>query len=168
MKKPIPDGRVEEWLEELASEDGAQRQRARGALVKLGPAIIPHLAGHLEDNRERLRWEIAKTLEELGHPSAATALVGLLMDDVPGIRWLAGEGLVRLKQEALVPLLRGLQTNFHSTFFREGAHHVLRALEREGMLNEKSLDALKALEGAAPSVSVPFAAAEALHSLIES
>jgi hypothetical protein len=57
------------------------------------------------------------------------------------------------------------QFNFHSTFFLEGAHHVLRELEREGLLNEKMLKALEALEGTAPALTVPFVAVEALHSL---
>ncbi len=168
MKKPISDGRIDELLFEFESEDGAQRQRARRELVKLGPAIIPHLAGHLENKDDQVRWEIAKTLEELGDPSAAETMVKFLMDDVPGIRWLAGEGLIRLNRDALVPLLRGLQTNFHSAFFREGAHHVLRALEHQGVLNDKCLETLRALEGATPAVSAPFTAAEALHSLYES
>lgn len=50
----------------------------------------------------------------------------------------------------------------------DGAHHVLRELEREGLLNNKSLEGFEALEGTAPADSVPFAAAEALQSLTSS
>ncbi len=166
MQIPETIGRIEDLVEVFQSDDGAQRHQARRALVSMGSEIIPQLNKHIDDRIDRVRWEIAKTLEEMKHPSAAPAMVRLLMDDVPGIRWLAGNGLIALRQDALIPLLRGLQVHFHSTFFREGAHHVLREFEREGLLDEKCLRALDALEGVAPAASVPFAAAEALQSLL--
>ncbi len=162
---PSGTTQITKLISDFDLEDGASRQRARQALVELGKPVIPFLMKHLEDKNDRVRWEIAKTFQELRDLSAAPALVNLLQDDVPGIRWLAGEGLINFKQDALIPLLKGLQVHFQSIFSREGAHHVLRELEREGFLNKKSLDALEALEGSAPAVSVAFAAAEALRSL---
>jgi hypothetical protein len=87
------------------------------------------------------------------------------MDHVRGTGRLAGEGLINLKQDALIPVPNGLQVKFHSSFFLEGAHHVQRELERDGKLNEKKLDAFDALEGSAPAHTVPLVAAEAFPSL---
>jgi HEAT repeat protein len=157
-------GRIKELISTLRSKDGAQREKARLMLVALGESSIPDLIDHAKDHNERVRWEVAKTLEELKNPTAAPAMVSLLMDDIPGIRWLAGEGLINLKQDALVPILKGLQVHFHSTFFLEGAHHVLRTLAREGILDDDGLSTLDALEGTSPALSVPFAAAKALNS----
>jgi HEAT repeat protein len=165
MRDPEVGDRIKELISMFRSNDGAQRQRARQQLVERGKSIIPYLNEFLSDNNNQVRWEIAKTLEELKSPSAAPAMVRLLTDDVPGIRWLAGEGLINLKEKAIVPLLKGLQVDFQSIFFREGAHHILRELERNGLLNDKMVKTLEALEGIAPAVTVPFAAAEALGSL---
>ena len=159
---------IKKLISAFELKDGASRQRARQGLVLVGRDVIPFLIDYILDHNDRVRWEVAKTLEELKDPTAASALVMLLGDDVPGIRWLAGEGLINLKDNALIPLLKGLQVNFHSRFFLEGAHHVLRELEREGLLNNKMLEALSALEGAVPTFSVPFAAAEALQSIVKS
>ena len=156
--------RIKELISTLGSKDGALREKARLTLVELGESSIPGLIDHVGDHDERVRWEVAKTFEELKNPSAAPAMVGLLMDDVPGIRWLAGEGLINLKQDALIPILKGLQVNFQSTFFLEGAHHVLRTLAREGILDDDGLSTLEALEGTSPALSVPFVAAKALNS----
>lgn len=156
---------IEELFSAFRSADGAKRQHARMQLVMLGEPVLPFLVQHLTDRNDLVRWEIAKTLEEIRNPSAAPAMVKLLTDDISGIRWLAAEGLVNLRLDGLVPLLKGLQTNFQSTFFREGAHHVLRELEHEGLLNGKTLDILNALEGPAPALSVPFAAVAALRTL---
>ena len=165
MKDAEAGKRINELISVFRSKDGAQRQRARQELIAIGKSIIPYLYEYLVDRNDQVRWEIAKTLEELRNPSAAPAMVKLLMDDVPGIRWLASEGLINSKHDALIPVLKGLQVNFQSTFFRESAHHVLREFEREGLLNDKMVKTLEALEGIAPAAVVPFAAAEALRSL---
>lgn len=156
-------GRFEELYSLFRSEDGAQRQHARQSLVKMGSEVVPFLREHLADKNDRVRWEIAKTLVELKDPSTAHEMISLLADDVPGIRWLAAEGLINLGQDAIIPLLRGLQVHFHSTFFRESAHHILRELEQQELLDEGTRKTLEALEGPAPALSVPFAAMEALH-----
>ncbi len=160
--------RVYDLIAEFRTEDGAQRQRARLSLVGMGKVIIPFVNEYLEDNDERVRWEIAKSLEEMKNPEAAPAMVKLLMDEVPGIRWLAAEGLINLREHGLISLLKGLQVNFHSTLFREAALHVLRELNRQDLLDENGIKILKTLEGPAPAVSVPFAATEALHALQKS
>lgn len=164
MKDPEASNRIKELISEFRSNDGAQRQRARQRLVEIGRSVIPYLSEYLSDKNDWVRWEFAKTLEELNDPAAAPALVRLLTDEIPGVRWLASEGLINLKEKAIIPLLKGLQVNFQSVFFREGAHHILRELEREGLLSGDLKKTLQALEGIAPSASVPFAAAEALQS----
>jgi HEAT repeat protein len=163
-----PDERVKKLISEFRTEDGMKRLRARLSLVSVGKSIVPFTSEYLEDEDEQVRWEIAKTLEELKNPAAAPSLVRLLMDEAPGIRWLAAEGLVTLREHGFIPLLKGLQVNFHSTLFREAALHVLRELDRQDLLGENGIKILKILESSAPAVSVPFAATEVLHALQKS
>lgn len=156
---------VEQLLSVFRGHDGALRLKARTTLSEMGKSVVPHLLIHLNDKNDSVRWEIAKLLEELSVPSTASALVKLLSDENPDIRWLAGEGLIHLKQEALVPLLRGLQVNFHSMEFREGTHHVLNSLRHDGLLQASGEEVLSALEGSFPGLSVPFVAAKALRAI---
>ncbi len=167
MTEKAEDQRINELISSLASHEGVVRQRARHELVHLGNIIVPSLVRHLEDKNDRMRWEIAKIFEELKDASAAPAMVTLMGDDVPGVRWLAAEGLIILKEEALVPLLQGVQAHSHSAYFREGVRHVLHAIERDGSASKELLEVLDALEGVAPEESAPFAAKRALDSMIK-
>lgn len=157
--------RVKDLIALFRSHDAGQRQRSREALVAMGSGTIPHLSEYCDDENDQVRWEVAKTLGEVNDASSTPALLALLSDDVPGVRWLAAEGLIQLNRVALVPLLKGLQKNFHSTYFREGAHHVLRELARTGALDPRASHVLDALEGPAPAASVAVAATEALRTL---
>jgi hypothetical protein len=80
------------------------------------------------------------------------------------VRWLAAEGLIALEERALVPLLQALEVDFESPFLRQGAHHVLHALERKKRLNEKTLAVLDTLRFLEPRMEVALAARKALDS----
>ncbi len=161
-----PSNRIESLISALGSGDGAIRQQARLSLQNLGKTVIPALLDHVQDKNNQVRWEVAKTLEQLKDVTTSPAMVSLLADEVPGVRWLAAEGLIALGEKAIIPLLQGTQRHSHSAYFRESASHVLRALEHKGLLDDATADVLRTLEGIAPEETSPLAARRALDILI--
>ena len=85
-----------------------------------------------------------------------------------GLLWgavtLAATALINLGREALVPLLQGLEGNSDSIWFRDGAHHVLRSLVRDGVADE-AMPVLEALEDIEPCIGAPIAAYHVLQEL---
>lgn len=146
----------------LNSDDGSTRTHARKSLVKIGTAAVPSLIQILTYPQDRLRWEAAKALSQIGDPTAAAALVRALDDDNSGIRWLAAEGLVTLGQAGLVHLLEALRQHSDSVRLREGAHHVLRSLARENPYASIVTPVLAVLEAIEPAIQLPLAAHAAL------
>jgi HEAT repeat protein len=124
------------------------------------------LLAALQSPKRHARWEAAKALGEIADPGAAAALVGRLEDDESAVRWLAATALINLGRDALVPLLQGLETHSDSLWFREGAHHVLHSLVREGVADEVR-PILEALENLEPRVEAPIAAYHVLQDLRE-
>jgi HEAT repeat protein len=157
--------KIETLIAQLQSKKWVERQRARIALEKIGRRAAPRLIELLSSRNERLRWEACKALGSIKDPSAAASLVRALTDDSMEVRWLAAEGLIALEEKALVPLLQTLEVDFESTFLRQGAHHVLHALERKRRLNEKTLAVLDTLRFLEPKMEVALAARMALDSL---
>jgi HEAT repeat protein len=160
--------RIAGLINELGSKDGTQRERARGALVKIGKPAVPSLVGLLSAQGQRARWEACKALVSIKDPSAADPLVHALMDDSMEIRWLAAEALIALGRKALRSLFAALEVHFESVFLREGAHHVLHALERRDLLEKDGLAVLEALRCLEVEVPVAWAARRALDSLEKS
>jgi HEAT repeat protein len=148
----------------LADDDRVSRQRAREALVEMGGAAVPSLTKALAESNERVRWEAANALSEIGNPAAAPALVGALEDNSFGVRWLAAEGLIALGYEGLRPLLQALVDHPESAWLRQGAHHVLRILAEEG-LHDHVTSVLKALDNIEPAMAVIQPAKAALDEL---
>ncbi len=157
--------RIVGLINELGSKDGTQRERARGALVKIGKPAVPSLVGLLSAQEQHARWEACKALVSIKDSSAADPLVNALMDDSMEIRWLAAEALIALGRKALRSLFADLEVHFESVFLREGAHHVLHALERRDLLEKEGLAVLEALRRLEPEVSVAWVARKALDSL---
>ena len=162
----LSDRDIETLGDSLAEMDGVERQAAREQLVKVGKQAVPPLLKALESPSERARWEAAKALGEIAEPGAAPALVNALEDKKSAVRWLAATALINLGRAALVPLLRGLEGHSDSIWFRDGAHHVLRTLIREGEADE-AIPVLEALENIEPVVEAPIAAYHALQGLVE-
>lgn len=148
-------------ISHLTSPDGERRQKARQVLVKIGEPAVPYLIQALAEPNELMRWEAAETLSKIGSVTTAPALVEALEDDGFGIRWLAGEGLIKIGRDGLPALLHALIQCPDSIRLRNGAHHVLGMLEKEGLYAQ--LDpVVQALEDIEPSVTVPLAAHTAL------
>jgi HEAT repeat protein len=158
------DAIIHQLLDRLADRDGLQRQEARERLVAIGRPAVPHLIKALQSPNERVRWEATKALGEIRDPLAAPALVQTLEDEASAIRWLAAKGLIVLGRAGLRPLLKALEGHSDSLWMREGAHHVLHTLVREGVADDMA-PVLEALEDIEPSVEVPIAAYNVLKEL---
>jgi hypothetical protein len=125
---------------------------------------VPALLKSLQSPSKHVRWEAAKALGEIADPGAAPALVSALEDEKGAVRWLAATALINLGHAALVPLLRGLEGSSDSIWFRDGAHHVLHTLIKDGVADE-AIPVLEALEDIEPSVEAPVAAYHVLQDL---
>ena len=97
-------------------------------------------------------------------PQSAQALVRALEDELPGVRWLAGEGLIAMGREGLIPLFQALIRRSDSVRLRQSAHHILRALGGSGM-GGHLVPVMEALEGPEPISALPVAAFNALKEL---
>jgi HEAT repeat protein len=157
--------KMAELIIELRSKDGIRRERARKSLVRLGKSAVPTLIGLLSDKNEHMRWEACKALGSIKDPEAAGSLVDALSDRGMEIRWLAAEGLIDLGRSSVIPLLDALELQFDSLFLRQGAHHVLHALQRQRLLDASTLAVLDSLRSLGPRMAVALAAKKALDSL---
>ena len=151
-------------VESLASADGVERHGARVQLEQIGAPAVPALLKALQSPNDYARWEAAKALGGIADPSAAPGLVDALRDQRSAIRWLAATALINLGRASLVPLLQGLEGNSDSIWFRDGAHHVLGSLVRDGVADE-ALPVLEALEDIEPCIEAPIAAYHILQEL---
>jgi HEAT repeat protein len=155
---------VAELVKKLGSRNGMERQHAREALVGQGEPAVGPLIAALSADRDVVRWEAAKAFTDLHAARAALALVKTLEDEDGDVRWLAAEALIGLGNVALTPIFEALMARAGSIELREGAHHVLRALNR-GDLSEIVEPVLRTLEHYEPELAVPFSAEEALARL---
>jgi hypothetical protein len=153
-----------ELIRQLGDPSGVTRQRARQALVAIGPRAVEPLMLALRDPRDQVRWEAAKALTNLTSRRAAASLVHALEDKNGDVRWLAAEGLIALRAGALRPLLKALSAEADGDELREGAHHVLHELASRGFADVVNA-VLRALESPAPAEETPVVAYEALLKL---
>lgn len=160
------DERIRSLVETLTNVDGVERHTARVQLEEVGPPAVPALIAALRSPSEHARWEAAKALGEIRDTRAAPALVKTLEDDKAAVRWLAATALINLGRDALEPLLRGLEGHSDSIWFRDGAHHVLSSLVRDGVADE-AMPVMEALENLEPRVEAPVAAYHVLQALHE-
>ena len=159
------DENIASLIAAFRSKNGMERQKARLSLIEIGNPGVSFLIEALSVPNKRVRWEAAKTLKSIKDPNAAPALVNLLTDESSQVQWLAAEALIALKRASLVPLLQALAENFDSTWLRHGAHHVLHALEREGLLNKQTKKVLDDLRNIDTRLDVLFSAKTALKLL---
>jgi HEAT repeat protein len=158
--------RMSSFVQQIQSDNGVTRCRARHALVAAGETATDALIQLLEDKRFEVRWEAAKALGEIADPSSAPQLVKALEDDAISVRWLAAEALVSLGSGGVKPLLKALTDPNHSIWLLQGAHHVFHELFR-GTRPEEFEPVMAALEQVEPQLTVPWAAAEALRKMEE-
>lgn len=153
-------------ISDLGSRDGSVRERAREALVEMGCPAVQPLIAVLTDRRQQVRWEAAKALSVIAHPSSADVLTMALEDKDFDVRWLAAMGLIAIGREAVLPVLRRLVSRSASTPYREGAHHVIHdTLKRHEELGEPLGPVLVSLEDPEAPVEAPLAAERAIAEL---
>ena len=157
--------RAPDLARDLASEDPVTRERACRALILLGSQAVPALVELLASPHDHARREAARALSKIHDPSSAAALVLALEDELPGVRWLAGEGLIAMGRNGLAPLFQGLIRQSNSVRLRQGAHHILRALAGGGDTGRAIGPVMEALEGPEPISALPIAAFNALKEL---
>ena len=157
--------RIPELIEAMASPSPVARRKARETLVALGKPTVPLLIQLLSHCKPHVRWEAAKALGCIADPIAASALVNALKDRDGDVRWLAAEGLARLGQDALHPLLAALIERNESDWLCEGAHHVCHALLKKRSLGQVLQPLLAALKQSEPEAAAPLAAYTALSQL---
>ena len=160
---------IESLMADLVSSREAMRRHARESLVAIGEPAIAALMLAQDNPNEHVRWEAVKALEDIGGPGIASILVQILENEKDGsIRWLAAEGLIRLKREGLAPLLQALAHHSHSARLREEARYVLRSLAKTDLdLNGRLTAVLAALESTNPARQVAPAAQATLNALTE-
>jgi hypothetical protein len=165
QNRTVPtDETITSLVDVLASRDGVERHAAREQLEGIGRPAVPFLVRALQSPSEHARWEAAKALGEIGDSRAAPALVSRLEDDKSAVRWLAATALINLGRDALAPVLQGLEGHSDSIWFRDGAHHVLHSLIRDGEADE-AIPVLEALENLEPCIEAPIAAYHVLEDL---
>jgi hypothetical protein len=156
--------KIKSLIVDLNSQDGLIRVKARKALVAIGSPSVAPLEKALASNKEWVRWEVVKTLAQIGDARATATLVNLLRDKMFDLRWLAAEGLIHIGRAALPLLLQEFIKHPDSSWLQEGVHHVLHD-EARGDLREILHPVIAALEGFEPSVEAPLLAETALKKL---
>ena len=162
----VSDEAIASLVDLLSASDGVERQAAREQLEEIGAPAAPSLLEARQSPKVHSRWEAAKALGRIRDVRAAPALVGVLADEEAAVRWLAASALAKLGRDALVPLLRGLMSHSDSIWFRDGAHHVLSDLTKEGVADD-AIPVLEALEDLEPRIEAPVAAYHVLEDLRE-
>ena len=128
------DNTIKTLVEQLCSDTGLQRKKAREALVAKGKASIPFLVGLLDHPKHIHRWEAIKTMDEIEAPETMPYLLMALNDDKSDVRWIAAKGLIKLGMPAVKPLLEMVSKNVDSVFILDSAHHIIYDLRESGEL----------------------------------
>ncbi len=162
--KESPTISIKKLNSALSSDDDITRIQARQALKAMGEVAVPFLIEALEEPDNIERWEAAKTLAEIGSPSAVPGLIKALENEEFEVRWVAADGLIKIGPGALKPLLQALVNHGESVLLREGAHRIIHELAKEE-LSQYLTPLLTSLEGKAPEVEVPIKALQALESI---
>jgi HEAT repeat protein len=142
-------------MESIDSKDYRKKVNARGALIKMGKTILPHMYQLMETENDLLRMEAAKIIELIADKSSIPVLINYLEDKQFEVRWMAAEGLIRIGRMSLLPVLKSIRDGKSSFIHNKGAHHVLLGLlngkEKENLLSLfHSLDDYHELGGTAP------------------
>jgi len=129
-------------LEKLSDKENTERVKAREELENIGIPVIKHLAEVLYFDDHKLRWEAAKTMDQMARVEAVPYLIQALEDIETDIRWIAAEGLTKLGRKAIMPLLEKLMENDEeSVNLRKGCYHIFMKMD----IREKNRELLKPL-----------------------
>jgi HEAT repeat protein len=156
---------IELLIEQLQSDDGVLRMKARDTLVKIGKPAACYIIPLLNHRDKHLRWEACKTLGHIRDPKTARDIALLLTDEDMDVRWVAADALIELEHHAVEAVLEQIEENFDSPMLRESAHHVLHQLKQLRMLNEMEEEVLNALKVTELPSKAAFAANKVLDHL---
>jgi len=112
-------------ISQLNDRDGIVRERARRALIAMGPKAVEPLLNALKHRRSRVRYEAAMCLAAIADRRAVDGLVQALGDRAFEVRWVAAEGLIGIGRFAVPAVLQALMAGADSAWLREGCRHVL-------------------------------------------
>jgi HEAT repeat protein len=126
--KGLPVYLTKLFNELLDENDFSKKHNARTTLVRIGKRIIPHLHKLLTSKNELLRMEAAKILELIADKRTIPKFILLLDDEEFDIRWIAGEGLIKIGRQSIIPLLKSIRDGKSSYFHNKASHHVLVSL----------------------------------------
>jgi HEAT repeat protein len=154
------------FMEQLASTDGAIREKARDSLVALGRSAVSPLIEALETSASKqMRWEAAKALCALVDARSIPVLVKSLEDGDADVGWLAAEALRAFKRRSWTPILRALiEKEGKSAALRQGAHQVFVHQTANGF-DDVLARLVAALEPKAAPDSTVLAAEDVLNRL---
>lgn len=155
---------IEALIRLLASDDATQRSNARGELVQMGTPAVGQLSAALKHEQSHVRWEAAKALGKIADPNAIPALLDALADDDHDVRWVAGEALIAIGPGTLEPLLQKLLQPGRPEWFYDGAHHVVRELNKSAS-DDVLKPLLEAFHTTEVEVSIPVAAGKVLDAM---
>jgi len=139
---------LEQLIEDLGSDKGMKRKKARGVLVANGEKSIEILTGLVDHPKHIYRREALKSLQEIGNTQSIPVFIKAMDDDISEVRWIAAKGLIKTGKKSLRPLLYLILDKSDSVFVLSGAHHVIHALRAKEELpndfpTEKMLSYLK-------------------------
>ena len=161
---------IDDWIRKLGDDDGVVRLAAREALVELGAAAVPRLVDAYRVDDDRLQWEAAKALSQIGDPGGVDVLIEALEHDDSGVRWIGAKGLAATGRAAVGPLCEALRRpgdgNELTTWMRTGARRASRWLvDEDDSLEELLAPLIEALENTSSSAQIPMTATAILKRL---
>jgi HEAT repeat protein len=89
--------------------------------------IIPHCFSTSVE-AEQYRLELSKIVQTIADTRSIHALVELLTDQEPEIRWIAAEGLVKIGRKSIIPVLRSIKNGNHAHVRGVCIYYVLQKL----------------------------------------
>ena len=141
---------IDTLIADLTNKDGIARQKARAALVQIGPPALAALAEVFATKRSGYaHWEAAKAISAIGGPDAAALLAQALLAETEfSVRWIAAEGLVAIGSSALAHIAKALTQEESAHVFYDGAHHVIHDLISLGLIDKATIAQVKPLQQA--------------------
>jgi HEAT repeat protein len=149
-------------IEALACEDERLHWEAARALADLGRAALPALSDALRAPAPHVRWHAVRALGQIGDVASASELAQALGDDDYGVRWAAAEVLARFGAAAVPPILERLARQPVSEGVRAAAYHALHRMQ-PAEVQERLQPVLSALRGPGAADAAPAVAYRLLH-----
>ena len=121
---------MKNYIRDLGSQNGIQRQYARLAMVDIGEPAIDILVVLAMHPQWTIRWEAVNALSLMRNAVTAPVLINALEDTNESIRWVAAHGLITLGKPGLISLLEALSSYKLSAILRKNAHYILEEISK--------------------------------------